>query len=163
MQENRNDSELRLLVTGTRRDGRRRYDLQSKRALARACLQPGVSLAGIARQHGVNANLLRKWVLSYQLAGDAGAPAVAMKDCAEAFVRAGAQCSKSKFALLLRLAFLEGANRANTIFSRLPPARVWVFSERITFYPRGAEIKGSGTTAYAWFVWDKDAIASADA
>ena len=78
-------------------------------------------------------------------------------NCAEAFVRAGAQCSKSKFALLLRLAFLEGANRANTIFSRLPPARVWVFSERITFYPRGAEIKGSGTTAYAWFVWDKDA------
>lgn len=86
MQEKRNDSELRLVVTGTGRDGRRRYDVQSKYALARACLQPGVSLAGIARQHGVNANLLRKWVLSYQLAGDAGAPAVAMKDCAEAFV-----------------------------------------------------------------------------
>lgn len=64
MQENRNDSELRLLVTGTRRDGQRRYDLQSKRALARACLQPGVSLAGMALKHGVNANLLRKWVVS---------------------------------------------------------------------------------------------------
>ena len=58
MQENRNDSALRLLVTGTRRDCRRRYDLQSKRALARACLQPGVSLAGMALKHGVNANLL---------------------------------------------------------------------------------------------------------
>jgi hypothetical protein len=32
-----------------------------------------------------------------------------------------------------------------------------VFSERITFYPSGIEPKGSGTTAYAWFVWDKDA------
>ena len=42
-----------------------------------------------------------------------------------------------KFALLLRLAFLEGANRANTIFAKIPPARVWVFSERITFYPSG--------------------------
>jgi len=76
---------------------------------------------------------------------------------AEAFVRTGSQQARKKFALLLRLAFLEGANRANTIFSRIPPARVWVFSERITFYPKGADIKGSGTTAYAWFVWDKDA------
>ena len=58
---------------------------------------------------------------------------------------------------LLRLAFLEGANRANTIFARVPPARVWVFSERITFYPKGVDPKGSGTTAYAWFVWDKNA------
>jgi transposase len=86
MQENRNDSELHLLVTGTRRDGRRRYDLQSKRALAKACLQPGVSLAGMALKHGVNANLLRKWVVSYQLASDAAAPAVAMADPADAFV-----------------------------------------------------------------------------
>ncbi len=36
-------------------------------------------------------------------------------------------------------------------------SRVWVFSERITFYPVGVEVKGTGTTAYAWFVWDKDA------
>jgi hypothetical protein len=76
---------------------------------------------------------------------------------AEGFVAAGVQKSKRKFALLLRLAFLEGANRANTIFSKAPPNRVWVFSERITFYPSGAVQKGTGTTAYAWFVWDKAA------
>ena len=76
---------------------------------------------------------------------------------AEGFVAAGVQKAKQKFALLLRLAFLEGANRANTIFARNPPSRVWVFSERITFYPAGAVQKGTGTTAYAWFVWDKDA------
>lgn len=75
---------------------------------------------------------------------------------AEAFVRTGADRAGKKFALLLRLAFLEGANRANTIFARIPPARVWVFSERITFYQKGATIKGTGTTAYAWFVWDED-------
>jgi len=78
-------------------------------------------------------------------------------NCAEGFVARGVRQSKCKFALLLRLAFLEGANRANTIFAKMPPSRVWVFSERITFYPAGAEVKGSGTTAYAWFVWDKDA------
>ena len=74
---------------------------------------------------------------------------------AEGFVVSGLRNAKRKFALLLRLAFLEGANRANTIFHVSPPSRVWVFSERITFYPKGAIVNGSGTTAYAWFVWDK--------
>ncbi|MBZ8133945.1 hypothetical protein [Afifella sp. IM 167] len=78
-------------------------------------------------------------------------------NCAEGFVASGLKHARRKFALLLRLAFLEGANRQRTIFSRCPPSRVWVFSERITFYPSGVERKGSGTTAYAWFVWDKDA------
>lgn len=78
-------------------------------------------------------------------------------NAAEGFVRTGLASANNKFALLLRLAFLEGANRQRTIFSTAPPSRVWVFSERITFYPAGATVKGSGTTAYAWFVWDKDA------
>lgn len=75
---------------------------------------------------------------------------------AEGFVATGVRLARRKFALLLRLAFLEGTNRAKTIFSSSPPSRVWVFSERITFYPSGVEPKGSGTTAYAWFVWDKE-------
>lgn len=78
-------------------------------------------------------------------------------NAAEGFVRAGLHKADRKFALLLRLAFLEGANRQRTIFTSTPPARVWVFSERITFYPAGAVQKGTGTTAYAWFVWDRDA------
>lgn len=78
-------------------------------------------------------------------------------NAAEGFVRTGLIAANRKFALLLRLAFLEGANRQRSIFSTAPPSRVWVFSERITFYPAGAKIKGSGTTAYAWFVWDRDA------
>ncbi len=40
-------------------------------------------------------------------------------NAAEGFVRVGAKSARRKFALLLRLAFLEGANRANTIFARL--------------------------------------------
>lgn len=76
---------------------------------------------------------------------------------AEGFVKAGLEKSDRKLALLLRLAFLEGGNRNRTIFNVTPPSRVWVFSERITFYPAGARVAGSGTTAYAWFVWDKAA------
>jgi hypothetical protein len=75
---------------------------------------------------------------------------------AEGFVKAGLEKAEKKVALLLRLAFLEGAGRNASIFSKNPPSRVWVFSERITFYPLNAEVKGSGTTAYAWFVWDSD-------
>ena len=74
---------------------------------------------------------------------------------AEGFVEAGLEQATHKLCLLLRLAFLEGANRQRKIFAKSPPARVWVFSERITFYPANAVVRGSGTTAYAWFVWDK--------
>lgn len=75
---------------------------------------------------------------------------------AEGFINKGVEQAKSKFALLLRLAFLEGAGRARGIYTHIPPSRVWVFSERITFYPKGATVTSSGTTAYAWFVWDKN-------
>lgn len=74
---------------------------------------------------------------------------------AEAFVTAGLLQARRKMALLLRLAFVEGANRQRSIFTTTPPTRIWVFSERITFYPAGAIQRGSGTTAYAWFVWDR--------
>ena len=75
---------------------------------------------------------------------------------AEGFVKNALCQADRKIAFLLRLAFLEGANRANTIFGVSPPSRVWVFSERITFYPKGVTRAGGGTTAYAWFVWDKE-------
>jgi len=77
---------------------------------------------------------------------------------AEAFVSAGLEQARQKVALLLRLAFVEGANRQRTIFAKTPPTRIWVFSERITFYPAGAVQAGSGTTAYGWFVWDKTSL-----
>jgi transposase len=52
----------RPLVAGRKRDGRRRYDPEAKRELVEACLRPGVSVARMALDHGVNANLLRKWI-----------------------------------------------------------------------------------------------------
>lgn len=74
---------------------------------------------------------------------------------AQKFIEKALDVSEKKCAFLLRLAFLEGAERARTIFKEHPPARIWVFSERITFYKKDAQQAGSGTTAYAWFVWDK--------
>ena len=40
---------------------RRRYDAQFKRDLIEQTLQPGASVAKIAREHGINANQLFKW------------------------------------------------------------------------------------------------------
>ena len=123
----------------------------------------------MARVLEATGNIIRSSDLYNRGFGEAGIDFTAAKDradniitnppynSAEGFVRNGVKLARSKFALLLRLAFLEGSNRANTIFSKCPPSRVWVFSERITFYMHGATQKGSGTTAYAWFVWDKDA------
>lgn len=55
-----------LKVASIGRDGKRRYDRQAKRQLVEACLMPGVSVAGLALKHGINANLLRKWIKLYE-------------------------------------------------------------------------------------------------
>lgn len=63
--------------------------------------------------------------------------------------------AQRKICLLLRLAFLEGSGRYERIFKDNAPQRIYVFSERVTMYPDGEERASGGTTAYAWFVWDK--------
>lgn len=60
-----------------------------------------------------------------------------------------------KICLLLRLAFLESKRRYKKFYHNNPPSRVWVFSERLSMYPKGSVVNGGGTTSYAWFVWDK--------
>ncbi|WP_271585760.1 IS66-like element accessory protein TnpA [Bradyrhizobium sp. CCBAU 53415] len=67
------EKSFKLETLGVLRNGRRRYDPGSKQRLVEACLQPGVSLAGLALQHGVNANLLR-WVAKRQLQNGNGQP-----------------------------------------------------------------------------------------
>ena len=50
------------LVARTRADGRHVYCKEGKAALVAACAEPGASVSAIALVHGVNANLLRKWL-----------------------------------------------------------------------------------------------------
>ncbi|WP_026147250.1 IS66-like element accessory protein TnpA [Methylomonas sp. MK1] len=56
----------RSLVVGHRSDGRCRYAPEAKRELVEVCLQPGISVARMALEHGINANLLRKWINQYR-------------------------------------------------------------------------------------------------
>ena len=56
------DDEQKLLVRRIFCNGRRRYDPVSKEQLVAACREPGVSVSRLALEHGINANLLRKWI-----------------------------------------------------------------------------------------------------
>lgn len=74
---------------------------------------------------------------------------------AEQFIQHAIRLGAIKHAWLLRLSFLEGVKRRTTLFEPHPPSRVHIFSSRLTIW-RGDEVRaGNGTTAYAWFVWDK--------
>lgn len=48
---------------------RRSYSADFKAELVKASQQPGVSLAGLALRHGLNANLLRRWVREHEREG----------------------------------------------------------------------------------------------
>lgn len=61
-------------VEATRRDGKRVFAQAFKSWLVERAKQPGVSVAGLALSHGINANQLRRWMkLADQDAGAAGA------------------------------------------------------------------------------------------
>jgi transposase len=84
-----NSELMARLVTGRKSDGRCRYDPQAKLELVRECLKPGVSVAKMALRHGINANLLRKWITKSFDRSALGTPAaVTMKvlDAPNAFV-----------------------------------------------------------------------------
>ena len=45
------------------RTGRRTYTAGYKLDVVRRCREPGVSVAGVAMAHGINANLVRRWIV----------------------------------------------------------------------------------------------------
>lgn len=52
-------------ISGVRinRTGRRTYSLDYKRDVVRQCSEPGVSVAAVAMRNGINANLVRRWMV----------------------------------------------------------------------------------------------------
>lgn len=61
---------------------KRTYSADTKAELIAACLVPGASIAAIASAHGMNANVLHRWLKVQRqstLNGDACAEAVALK------------------------------------------------------------------------------------
>lgn len=48
---------------------RRSYEPSFKADVVAACQQPGISVAAVALSHGLNANLLRRWVAEHERFG----------------------------------------------------------------------------------------------
>ncbi|MFZ3118571.1 MAG: transposase [Variovorax sp.] len=59
----------RRLVVGHKSDGRSVYDEAAKSELVALCRQPGASVSRLARECGVNANQVSRWVREH---GDSG-------------------------------------------------------------------------------------------
>lgn len=80
---------MRRLVLGRDRGGRCKYDPQAKTELIQECMKPGVSVARMAMQHGINANLLRAWITKVQSASAIAmqiSPTEAALDTTQTFV-----------------------------------------------------------------------------
>jgi len=65
---------------------------------------------------------------------------------------------KHKVALLLPFRYLSGQSRHKEIYAKNPPARVYVYVERISI-AKGAQFEkydaGANMEIYAWYVWEK--------
>jgi transposase-like protein len=64
-------------LMGRRR--RRRHSATFKATVIEECMRPGVSMAAVALAHGLNANMLRKWVIDAEHAASR-APKPAMRE-----------------------------------------------------------------------------------
>ena len=56
---------------------RRRHSAEFKAAVVEECMRPGISIAAVALAHGLNANMLRKWLIDAQHAGKSAPKAAA--------------------------------------------------------------------------------------
>jgi transposase-like protein len=118
------------LVCGQGITGKAKYDPAAKAELVRRCCQPGVSVAGMALAHGVNANLLRKWIRKSQQAGDKSAqgavllPVRLMPDMSQSLASSPPQstpaaCSEGSIELAFsgNRIILRGAVQASTLWT----------------------------------------------
>ncbi len=62
------DDGRKLRVAAVHPSGRRTFDPVLKARLIESCLHPGASVAQLALDHGINANLLWKWIRQHRLA-----------------------------------------------------------------------------------------------
>jgi transposase len=62
----------------TKRRTRRRHDEELKRRVLEECTAPGASVANVAMDHGLNANLVHKWRRSAQPRSEPAAAFVAV-------------------------------------------------------------------------------------
>lgn len=72
---------------------------------------------------------------------------------AAAFIERATALAGSGCAMLVRTAFLEGADRHRRLFSKHPPFWVLQFVERVPMFKGRLSRSLSTATAYCWLVW----------
>lgn len=64
-----------------------------------------------------------------------------------------------KVFMFLKLTFLEGKKRFDELFSKYPPKKIYVFSQRVLCAKNGdfegMKAGGGSAVAYVWYVWEK--------
>jgi hypothetical protein len=70
------------------------------------------------------------------------------------FIVEGLDRATKHFALLTRIQAVEGQNRFKNVFSRVPPMKVAVFSDRIPFKTGVVVRKASKMFTHVWLYWD---------
>ena len=101
-------NEATVMAAGRRR---RKHSDEFKAQAVRACEQPGVSMAAVALAHGVNANLLRRWVLRHRAADSATLSATSRT--APAFVALALPAPTATQAADIRIEIKRGATSVN--------------------------------------------------
>jgi hypothetical protein len=72
---------------------------------------------------------------------------------AQQFIERSSEIARHGFAMIVRIAFLEGVGRYRDLFSKNPPSIIAQFTERVVMVKGRLEPKGSTATAYCWLVW----------
>ena len=95
-------------VSMTRRR-RRRYSAEFKADVVAACQQPGISMASIALSRGLNANLLRRWVVEAEQTGSVSvSPRRARIESSSSFVPVPLASSPAEPAIRIELRSSSG-------------------------------------------------------
>jgi hypothetical protein len=72
-------------------------------------------------------------------------------------VRHALGIARKGVAAFVRLQWLEGVDRYNTLFSVMPPTLLCPFAERVPLCKGKWDPEGSTATAYVWLVWQQNA------
>ena len=57
---------MHTIASAARTPKRRFYSPELKLQVVSACAQPGASIAGVAMQHGINANIVHRWLREHR-------------------------------------------------------------------------------------------------
>lgn len=64
----------------------------------------------------------------------------------------------TKIAMFLKIQFLESKKRFELIFKDNPPAKIYVFVNRVNCWEGGVPPTTSSAICYAWYIWQKGYI-----